>query len=269
MKFILQKIENEPVFQLQHDFVIEMENAIRYQQWRGQECESIYSTLEHLDLLKNNVEDISDYVPVGTIEFVKKFIDLYIKENGSKDLKPLNVPKNMFDFTYTGRHIDNFVINEQTRQDVFNIIDNWNYDKQVFIKSNDVIKSPLNNFYYKEDILDKSKLPNGNYQISEYINIQSEYRCFVYKGKLVGIQYYSGDFITFPDIVTISKIIVKLTTPENELTGFTFDVAIHEGKTILIEVHDFFSCGLYGFSDYNIIPYMFYRTFQKIKRNLL
>lgn len=43
--------------------------------------------------------------------------------------------------------------------------------------------------------------------------------------------------------------------------AYTLDVGISDGKTVVIEVHDFFSCGFYGFSDHTIIPFMFSRWF--------
>jgi len=43
----------------------------------------------------------------------------------------------------------------------------------------------------------------------------------------------------------------------------TLDVAISGGETVIIEVHDFFSCGLYGFADHKILPFMFARWFQE------
>lgn len=37
--------------------------------------------------------------------------------------------------------------------------------------------------------------------------------------------------------------------------------------TFVIECHDFFSCGLYGFADYSKLPHMFYKTFKEIIKN--
>jgi len=41
-------------------------------------------------------------------------------------------------------------------------------------------------------------------------------------------------------------------------------------ETFVIEVHDFFSCGLYGFADHSIYPNMLHRWFwQYIQREMV
>lgn len=45
--------------------------------------------------------------------------------------------------------------------------------------------------------------------------------------------------------------------------GYTLDVSVFNNKTSIIEVHDFFSCGLYGFNDFRHLPFMFYRWFNE------
>ena len=75
----------------------------------------------------------------------------------------------------------------------------------------------------------------------------------------------TGDFTIFPNIDKINKMIFK-----SAPVAYTLDVAICDGATVVIEVHDFFSCGLYGFSDLKILPYMFsqwyYEYIRKINR---
>ena len=43
--------------------------------------------------------------------------------------------------------------------------------------------------------------------------------------------------------------------------AYTLDVGINDNGTFVIEVHDFFSCGLYGFSNHPILPQMFGRWY--------
>ena len=122
------------------------------------------------------------------------------------------------------------------------------------------------------DIYDQNKIPNGNYQISEYIDIVSEYRCFIYNDKIVGIQYYSGEFEVFPDVSRLYDFIEKYNYDYGEGNApqaYTLDILVDfEGNTYVMECHEFFSCGLYGFSDYMVLPYMFVRTFNRIKERL-
>ena len=52
----------------------------------------------------------------------------------------------------------------------------------------------------------------------------------------------------------------------NFLKEGTIDVYVDEmtNKTYVVEAHKFFSCGLYGFSDINVLPIMFWRTFKSL-----
>lgn len=49
--------------------------------------------------------------------------------------------------------------------------------------------------------------------------------------------------------------------------AYTIDVGVtSDGNTVLIEVHDFFSCGLYGFDDAKNLPNMYISTHKTILR---
>lgn len=87
----------------------------------------------------------------------------------------------------------------------------------------------------------------------------------MYNNKLVGLQNYSGEFDIFPNV---NKIKEMISVYNSQPVAYTLDVAITEGNdTVIIEVHDFFSCGLYGFSDHKILPYMFSNWFYSFIRN--
>ncbi len=265
-KFLLQTIEGK----VRHDFVFEMEHAIDYQNWRGNQMIAEYCSLEDIKegCLFIDSDEINEYIPIGTVEFVYAFVDKFIKEKGSKEIKPLNVPEELFEFA--GRKIGNYSIenNSGIREKLYHEYSDTDY---FYLKSNKCIKSDINSSYNADEIQYINTIPNGEYQISEYIDIVSEYRCFVYNDKLVGIQYYSGEFDVFPDTNTIYEMLDKYRYDTgNAPQAWTLDVAIDDyGKTIVMECHEFFSCGLYGFNDYNVLPYMFVRTFNNIKRRLM
>lgn len=270
INFLLQTVGNH----VRHDFVFELEHAVDYHNWREPNSMGIYySNLEDLDKLKGD-EFIKTCIPVGTIEFVYKFIDTFIKPNGSKEIKPINVPEELIEYEYSKRTIENaeFDNNSESRFEWYKWMRDYALLDVIFIKSNDIIKNSVNDFYKINDILDKQLIPNGNYQISECINIVSEYRCFIYNDELKGIQYYSGDFTKFPDI---NKIYDMLDVYNFNCSGvapqaYTLDVAVTDNNdTVVIEVHEFFSCGLYGFNDYQVLPYMFKRVFDNIKKRIV
>lgn len=249
MKFLIQTVDNKIV----HDFSFELLKAIEYHAWLGNNIE--YVTCE-LNVITDNdyfngSEYSSGYCPIGTVEFVCA----YFEKTGVEMPKPINIPPCLNLFQYTNREVIN--LDKSFIETFFN---GKIFDNNYFVKSNTKIKSEINKVYSKGD-----KIPEDEIMISELIDIDSEYRCFVFNNELVGIQNYSGDFKIFPDISKIEEIIksYKNYSP----IAYTLDVAISEGKTVIIECHDFFSCGLYGFSNPKILPYMYWRWFNEYKQS--
>jgi len=238
MRFLIQKIDKE----IRHDFSFTLLESIRYQKWLQQDKNAI--TVKYVNCLANdNVWFFSPfhehYIPVGSVEFVLS----WMKRFGVPTPKPVNVPEELFDFALRG-------IFNGPHYDILDILD------KRFVKSNDHIKG------FKEVIDRTYPLPEGNYQFSEEIRIESEWRAFVHKSKLVGLHNYSGDFELFPNIDTIKAMIGAY---ESAPIAYTLDVGVvyNHQTTFVIECHDFFSCGLYGFADHNIYPYMLYRWFHE------
>jgi hypothetical protein len=74
--------------------------------------------------------------------------------------------------------------------------------------------------------------------------IASEYRCFVHEDRLVGIQYYLGDFSKYPNVEMIHDMIRCYKTSN---CAYTLDIGVLEnGSTVLIEINDMWAIGSYG-----------------------
>ena len=226
MKFIIQTINNKVL----HDFSFTLRESIRYRNWYYNNDDDVIIYTD------NEPVYIEHTVPVGSVEFVSN----YLRKYHNITPKPINVPKELYSFT---------------NREVFVGDQNTQVDGNIFCKSHDVIKR------FSGVIDDTARLDGGVYQFSETINIDSEYRCFVFQNELVGLQNYSGDFCLFPDISRIRSMIDAY--QESAPVAYTLDVGINSEDTFVIEVHDFFSCGLYGFSDLNLLPLMFYRWFKE------
>ena len=242
MNFLIQKINKR----ITHDFSFTLLESIRYQKWIQNNPNAI--NVKYLDYIKNSDDKLwnfkpfhRNYIPVGSINFVLVWMNYF----NIQLPKPKNVPEELF--SYCHRHIFN------GNQD-----DLKGHGKS-FVKTNDSFKG------FCEIVNDDYQLQAGNYQISELIDIESEWRCFVYNGKLVGLQNYLGTFDMFPHIENIKSMI---TAYRSAPIAYTLDIGIHNERVFPIEVHDFFSIGLYGFSDHNILPYMFYRWFKEYLNNL-
>jgi len=218
MNFLIQTING----QIKHDFSFTLIESCEYQNWLRNEKQFICNFTDE--------KIMPDCIPIGSVEFVCNYLQKYY----NLIPKPKNIPVELLKLNHTGR----IVINS-TEKDI---------NGKKFVKSNDKIKS------FTEICI---SAPQGNYQISDIVDFESEWRVFVYKGKMVGLQNYSGDFTLFPDVYKINEMI---TDYEHQPIAYTLDVGILYKSvhvTVVIEVHDFFSCGLYGFSDHKILPFMF------------
>ena len=273
MKFLIQKIEGE----LRHDFSFALIESIRFKNWLNHYDKKIIiryaNTYEITDpdmIYPNPFKPYhKDYVPVGSVEFVTDFLNHFY----GIIPKPINVPEVLmnhqsYDFTmrkiFNGNHLS---------------LENW--AGKYFVKSNDKIKHFTEIVECKDTgnqgTLYSIKIPVGNYQISELINIDSEWRAFVYQDKLIGLQNYSGDFKKFPNV---DKIMEMIKAYVDAPIAYTLDIGVGEAyydskygyfinnDTFIIEIHDFFSCGLYGFNSQHY-PNMLYRWFKEyLKKNM-
>ena len=247
MKFLIQKINN----QIRHDFSFTIHESARFQNWLHREKHISFRYQNTIADDKDVIEPFEfkkyhrNYIPIGSVEFVIQFLEHF---HGLTPT-PLNVPSSLFFFA--GRGIFN-----GTEKDV-----NIPCDR-TFVKSNDKIKGFQT---VLRGIVEDEKVPPGNYQISDAININSEWRVFVYKDKMVGLQHYVGEFTLFPDVKEIKRMIEVF---KDSPIAYTLDVGVSDVGTFVIEVHDFFSCGLYGFSNHAILPQMFGRWFtQYVNKN--
>lgn len=229
MKFLIQTIDGH----VKHDFSFTLLEAIEYHNWYNNSDEFTYILSENINL--------EAYIPIGTVEFVSN----YIKKWFNKEIKPINIPQILNTKKYTKRDIIELDINNDLT-----------YLGKRFVKSNDKIKGFT-------DIVDLNtvKLEEGNYLISEIIDIHSEWRAFIYRDNLIGLQNYSGDFTIFPDVKLIEEMIGEYKTSPK---AYTLDVGINQNGTFIIECHTFISCGLYGFADLKNIPLMFRDAFNEV-----
>jgi hypothetical protein len=101
--------------------------------------------------------------------------------------------------------------------------------------------------------------------VSAVEDFVSEYRCFIHKGKLVGVKPYTDDWHDNPpvDLSTVPAMVASWKKPP---IAYTLDLGVtSEGKTKLIEVNDFWSCGCYGFEGPKLVT-MTTQRFKEILR---
>jgi hypothetical protein len=231
--FLIQSDENSVPL---HDFSYTLIESVNYHEWLLGENIMKYMTY-HGGFQEDR--DTDNYVPIGSVEFVSDYLYVFHRSRP----KPMNIPAELMKFEFTRRAVIN-----GTEKDI---------TEKLFVKSNDTIKGLT-------ELTDSA--PVGNYQISEIVDFKTEWRAFVYKQKLVGLQNYAGDFTCFPNVDVIHKMIDECI---NLPIAYTLDVGvIEDDHTVIIEAHDFFSVGLYGFSDHRILPYMYMNWFNQYLENI-
>lgn len=265
MNFILQSVNDE----ITMDQCFEMLRSLEFHKWWRKE--TILKVIVSIDELKdvgahvmfmNEIAkgfdcsefDPSEWCPVGTVEFVERYLRLYFgDEVADNAMKPLNIPEELFKLS--GRDL---IVNEQVTEDL-----KFKYPDKYFIKDNDRIKNVFNGPMYISEAIEHGL---KNIQIQNIVdNIDSEWRVFIHNGMPLDVKNYSGNPFLFPDVKYIKKCVEKMS---DTLKEGTIDVYVDEktNKTYVVEAHKFFSCGLYGFSDSATLPIMYWRTFKQLIR---
>lgn len=82
---------------------------------------------------------------------------------------------------------------------------------------------------------------------SEVVNWLSEYRVFIIKGEVVGIQHYSGDPTIHIDKQIVTEALVLFEQSSDVTAAYALDFGVlADGNTALVEWNDGFSLGSYG-----------------------
>ena len=218
-----------------------------------------------------------DICPIGSLEFC---LDYY-KKLGIANLKPLNVPAHLFQYSIGYNNGSRKSVNisswlEELVKSAVKMrgtpleaseerIKNISWKGGMYVKSETKFKHPGNGLYDSIGAFMDSPGydPSDSYQITCFDpEISDEWRYFVYDGKVVGMKCYVSDDIMNPKVPDKGWVLDKI--KRIDLPAYTLDVATSNNSNTktpkIVEVHDFFSCGLYGFDDYNLLPYMFYRS---------
>lgn len=251
-KSYLVEVDNQgiPTTDMGYTFI----QAIKFREW--------YSQGQHsgLRVYVSTIEDITNIrliigtpvspaltvetVPVGSIEYVEKFVQLAFKVRNFH-LKVTNIPKELLKQEYLGRTVWESVDTLQLGL-IFS-----GARERIFVKSISRNKKIADVIYTNEIYaLDQS----DRYFVSKLIDITAEWRAFIFKGNIISIHQYSGKGYAQVDIQFIEKMIKDY---QSAPAAYTLDIALTScNKHILIESHNFISVGLYGFEDYSKLVQM-------------
>lgn len=202
--------------------------------------------------IHDDIEDIKDWIPVGSIQFLEE----HLKRYHNVDLMtPIEVPVEL--------RLDKFL---KRKYFMLNSKDELPNEGYWFIKKCDRLKEFTS---LGIPALYKDSLPEGKYAVSEVVDIVSEYRVFVSNIVIVGVQYYLGDPLVFPNVKTIKDMVDEYSKNSNRPKAYSLDIAVLEsGDTVVLEVHPFASLGTYGF-DGERLPRMYAWGYEYYKNTKL
>lgn len=185
-----------------------------------------------------------NFVPIGTIEFVSKYIKYAY---GIDNENPIEIPEYLRTEEFLKRKYDivtydkipksgRWFVKDVSQLKSFGMLLNteWELPDEVF-------EEPKNKF---DTSLRLSK--EHLYQVSEPFNVKSEYRVYVIGHEIVAISHYNGDPLILPDVSLIKKAVTMIEFKEKWLKSYTIDVMVGPKGTAIIEIHNFTSVGLYS-----------------------
>lgn len=183
----------------------------------------------------NSIPYEPDTIVVGYVEDTMKYMDMH----NIKYPKPLNIPTELKSFKYRlGR---NMTFSEAKQLP----------GETLFIKPVSKVKQFSSGVVKISSLSNLIDIPDDEIvYVGWPVEMLSEYRCFVYKGEVVGIKHYQGDFSLFPNFDHIIKMVYEY---KSAPIAYTLDVAIQKHKTYndgtvtsIVECNDFWSIAHYG-----------------------
>lgn len=178
-----------------------------------------------------------DCLPIGDIPFIEG----WLWKNYQKKMEPIEVPECLRKPEFLKRR---YYLAE--KKDL-----PFNSRQKYFVKSISGLKG-FNSALYDGVVPGWGVLPNGRYVVSEWIEFLSEFRIFVHHDRVISIQPYLGMPLMFPNAYKIRKMVKEYKNDTKRPGAYTMDIGVSRDRegvvhTVIIGVHPFASCGLYGF----------------------
>jgi len=167
-------------------------------------------------------------------------------------LEPLNIPSELWKQRFLGREVFRSTMGQLRAQE------EW---MSIFIKPAKVNKAWPAFVAYDRDEFDfwlHDLKDDEPVLCSEQVDIDTEYRCYIQEGKLVGMKHYLGNPLVFPNAALISEMI---SCYKNAPAAYSLDIGVTEDlrETILIECNDGWSLGNYGLNPDTYVRFLMAR----------
>lgn len=200
----------------------------------------VSDTLQDYYMGNSRVAESTNIIPVGGLNFVSAYL--------GKHIKPIDISR--VDRKFTGREIQILSYDE--------MLTYLDRNGPRFIKSATKCKEFPAGKYDKNSIESIEKSINylhksHKFMVSELINLLAEWRLFIHKGKILDCKQYMGSWESRFDVAFVKEMVASIPKSIIPYTSYTVDIGLTDANsTVLIEAHNFISCGLYGFEHPNL-----------------
>lgn len=195
----------------------------------------VSDTLQDYYMGNSRVVKSTNIIPVGGLNFVSAYL--------GKHIKPIDISR--VDRKFTGREIQILSYDE--------MLTYLDRNGPRFIKSATKCKEFPAGKYDKNSIESIEKSINylhksHKFMVSELIHLLAEWRLFIHKGKILDCKQYMGSWESRFDGAFVKEMVASIPKSIIPYTSYTVDIGLTDANsTVLIEAHNFISCGLYGF----------------------
>lgn len=202
-----------------------------------------------VERLREETNAAAAVIPVGSIEFANRILSVCYQRG---PIRALNIPEPLRRPEWLLRRIEP---EAELSAELFHAFG----AQRLFVKPSKYAKE------FDSDMVSARSmghLEGRRVFVSEPLPcpIQAEWRVFVNRQRLVGIRPYDldGGWVC-PDRDAVLSMIAAY---EGAPPAYTLDVAVlADGRTALIEAHNFVCCGLYGFGSSKMLPLMLSAAF--------
>lgn len=238
----------------------EVEFAILTELLRAYKREHEYITMRESDFYEGNdfgngfsqrlkTEEAFDprlknAIAIGEISFVEKFLKIFhsIEHEIAIEIPPCLRQERFLKRKYSIVPVweiprkGNYFIKDATQQKVFT----YKGELEYFLF--DEMFEPKQSEYDLSLRMDYEHL----YQVSEIVTVLSEYRVYVFDGKVETISHFAGDPFRLPDVDLIRDAVEIYNKQPDRPKSYSIDVMITPKGTAITEVHNFMCLGLYN-----------------------
>lgn len=231
--------------------ILTIYDNIQFHNWfYGENIKGYFSDVANTDRVSDTLQDYymgnsrivksTNIIPVGGLNFVSAYL--------GKHIKPIDISR--VDRKFTEREIQILSYDEMLAY--------LDRNGPRFIKSATKCKEFPAGKYDKNSIESIKKSINylhksHKFMVSELINLLAEWRLFIHKGKILDCKQYMGSWESRFDGAFVKEMVASIPKSIIPYTSYTVDIGLTDANSIvLIEAHNFISCGLYGFEHPNL-----------------